>query len=158
MSKLYVDEIHPKTSGGAVTRPDLPAIFVQGNNATNTTVPAANVLTPANFTTSSSGGFAQGGMSYSTSTGEIIIPVSGVYKIYGQFYVNAAAQSARIAIKVNNNPRALAHRSPDENQGTVHTEVVLKLNANDRITFISGYTTTIYFGYAHTFYTAYLVG
>lgn len=167
MSKLYVNEVYSKTgstkaleidSSGRVTQPEVPAIFVQGNNSTSSTVTAYNVLTPANFTTSYYGAFAQGGMSYNTSNGEITVPIDGVYKIYGQFYINAGVQVGRISININGSPRALGHRDDNESYGTVHTDLVIKLNANDKITFTSDYTTTIYFGNRHTFYTAYLVG
>ena len=46
MSKLYVDEIHPKTSGGVVTMPTQIAFKAHGNNAAyvdTTPIPFPNV-------------------------------------------------------------------------------------------------------------------
>ena len=74
MSKLYVDEIHPKTTGGQVTMPSPPA-FRAGNNAnyshTGNNLVQFNQVSGVQF-------YNQGGH-YSGSTYKFTAPVDGLY-------------------------------------------------------------------------------
>lgn len=74
MSKLYVDEIHPKTSGGVVTMPTQIAFKAHGNNAAyvdTTPIPFPNVK--FNY-----------GSGYNSNTYKFTVPVDGLYQ-FGVF-------------------------------------------------------------------------
>ena len=74
MSKLYVDELHPKTTGGQVTIPNKIAFKAHGNNAAyvdTSPVPFPSVQ------------FNYGG-GYNSSTYEFTVPVAGLYQ-FGVF-------------------------------------------------------------------------
>jgi len=141
---------------GRVLQPAKPAILCMGNNGNNVSVGNFTILPPANFETSTNG-FAQGGMSYNNTNGEITVPVDGVYSIYGQLYNNASSNDARIIIRVNGTDKALGHIGSGQ-IATAATQIVLNLSADDKITFINRNATSVFMGASHTFLQAYLIG
>jgi len=146
-------------SSGRIHTPARPAIAVDGNVASTVTQTANGVITPANLvaTANSDMSYSKGGMTYNTTTGEITVPVAGLYLFYGQMYINNT-QTGRIALNVNGSGRALGHSDSDGGVSTVHVTALLDLAANDAVTFVSGYATDVYTGSRHTFYHGYLVG
>ena len=143
-------------SSGRVLQPAKPAILCMGNLSNGVVVGSNTILPPANFETSTNG-FAQGGISYNNTNGEITVPVDGVYFIGCQIYNNTGATNGRIIIRVNGTNVALGHINSGQNS-TVHTQVISNLSANDKLTFVNGYSTTLFFGPIHTFFQAYLIG
>lgn len=83
MSKLYVDEIRPKTSGNPVIMPEKPAWSVKMSSGAYVSLP----VTPVIFDVAE---INRGGM-YNTSTGVVTIPQSGVYNITAMVYVRVNA-------------------------------------------------------------------
>ena len=75
MSKLFVDEIQPKTTGGAVSFPNRPS-FCTETKPSSVSDGAIIVWTSTLFDTSNS---------YSTSTGKFTAPITGIYQF--QFHV-----------------------------------------------------------------------
>ena len=98
MSKLYVDEIHPKTSGKQVTRPELPS-FMVGVNASYTHTSGNTIQFN---TTDGTGGFDQGS-NFDTSTYQFIAPVSGIYHFAGQVAYASGEETRRadLWLKIN---------------------------------------------------------
>ena len=88
MSKLYVDEIHPKTSGKQVTRPDLPAYQVS-SDATYTHT-SGNVVQYSNH--SRSGGLNRNNV-WDTSNYKFTAPCDGLYKFYARVSVNSGEET-----------------------------------------------------------------
>lgn len=143
-------------SSGRILQPAKPAILCMGNNGNNVSVGDFTLLPPANFETSTNG-FAQGGMSYNNTNGEITVPVDGVYFVSGQIYNNDGGNNGRIVIRVNGTDVALGHMASGE-VCTVSSQIILNLSANDKITFVNRHSTNVFFGNAHTFLQAYLIG
>ena len=141
---------------GRVLQPAKPAILCMGNNSNNVSVGANTILPPASYETSING-FAQGGMTYNNTNGEITVPVDGVYFVSGQIYNNTSNTSGRITIRLNGTNVALGHMNTGQ-LSTVSTQIILNLNADDKITFINSIATTLFFGSIHTFLQAYLIG
>ena len=90
MSKLYVDEIHPKTSGKHVTRPELPA-FMVGVSASYT---HTNSTTIQFNTIDGVGGYNQGSH-FDLSTYKFTAPVSGIYHFAGQITYASGEETRR---------------------------------------------------------------
>jgi len=141
---------------GRVLQPAKPAILCMGNNSSGVVVGGNTLLPPANYETTTNG-FAQGGMTYNNTNGEITVPVAGLYFVSGQIYNNTGATHGRIIMRVNGDNAALAHMNAGENC-TVSTHIIKNLSAGDVITFVNGYSTTLFFGNLHTFLQAYLIG
>jgi hypothetical protein len=82
MSKLYVDELHSKTTGGAVIMPNKPAFAVRGSNTGWTSVADSNeitiVLDVANINI---------GNHFNTSTYRFTAPIAGLYQFNAMGYV-----------------------------------------------------------------------
>ena len=143
-------------SSGRIFQPAKPAILCMGNNHNNVSVGANTVLPPANYETSTNG-FAQGGMSYDNTNGEITVPVDGLYSVSGQIYNNTNSGHGRLVIHVNGTLVGMGHMNAGM-ISTVFSQIILNLNANDKITFINTHATTLFMGNAHTYLQAYLIG
>jgi len=141
---------------GRVFQPTKPAILCMGNNSNNVSVGADAILPPADYETSTNG-FAQGGMSYDNTNGEITVPVAGLYFVSGQIYNNTTSGHGRLVIHVNGTLVGMGHMNAGENC-TVFSQLILNLNANDKITFKNTHATTLFMGNAHTYLQAYLIG
>lgn len=96
MSKIYVDEIHPKTTGGVVTFPSLPHVAVDFGQTGGTFISnASNAILPFN-------NVYEGDSSlWNTSTYKFTAPVSGVYMI-AIGLLNDGGSTIDIDIFVNN--------------------------------------------------------
>ena len=179
MSKLYVNDIYSKTgaseainidSDGNVNIPNkltvgtIPAVFAQGgNNAgkvveTGDRIGATNDGQAAFLTDGTQRSFIQGGMTYNSATGTFTVPVAGLYYIMGQYYLNEN-NTKRIQCYINDTAVSLAHEGASSS-GTVRTECIQNLSANDGIVFKqdTGSTRNIYEGLNHTLVSIYLVG
>tara|TARA_R100000742_G_C4276734_1_gene98017 strand:- start:548 stop:1060 length:513 start_codon:yes stop_codon:yes gene_type:complete len=82
MSKLYVDELHPKTSGSQVLMPTKPAFSVKGSNAGWTSVTDGNRIVIALDVAS-----INIGNHFNTSSYTFTAPVAGLYQFNGMGYV-----------------------------------------------------------------------
>lgn len=139
MSKLYVDELHPKTSGSAVTRPDLPAFRVgltadQSNTATGAIQLVFNK-------SDSERCFLNGGVTM--SSGIVTVPVGGVYQVNANIRVDAVGAGYIIVqVRVNNESAGSADiysisGSPASTYETLTATEVFKLEAGDNIRVIT---------------------
>ena len=158
-------------SSGRVQMPVLPHVFFQGGKEDNTSVGNNENFGSTNdgqaaFKTDGTGlSSTQGGISYNSATGAFTVPVSGVYHLYCQVYLNQDGATCRISGAVNGTNRFMGHGGygagggPD-NRGTHAAEAVIKLNANDTVSFSnnSGGTRTFYEGTNHHYGYIYLVG
>ena len=77
MSKLYVDEIRPKTSGKQVTFPEKPYFYIRGSQSDWRNGVGTTYTVIDDWDTSDSLYVSQGGMSY--SGGKVTVPVDGLY-------------------------------------------------------------------------------
>jgi len=150
-------------SSGRILQPAKPAFNLQGNNSNNKSVGDGEVFGAtddgqAAFKTSGDGAFLQGGITYNSATGEITVPVAGVYYLCGMFYMNQSS-IAQVTIRQNGAIRA---RNYDGSSavGSMELSIVLNLNANDKITYQqdSGATRTFYEGAQHTYVFGALLG
>jgi hypothetical protein len=147
MSKLYVDEIRPKTDGNQVIMPERPFIKLKGNLASEaTTHGTTEIYTNWDVEDSKD-------ITWNSSNGRITVPVDGLYLLTPTFYIwanNAASHSVIMRINgtayqeyilefVNFSGRI------DETIGQAST---LNLSANDYIDFSCA--ADIYGGTNHT--------
>jgi len=82
MSKLYVDELHSKTTGGAVIMPNKPAFAVKGSNTGWTSVADPNEITIVLDVAS-----INIGNHFNTGTYRFTAPVAGLYQFNAMGYV-----------------------------------------------------------------------
>ena len=149
MSKIFVDTIEPKTSGGAVQTPNRPAFFAMGTSYSWVTgISAGTVLTL-------DGTKFNIGNHYNTSTYRFTAPISGVYQFNATAYVQEAQNNSGVSIALNgtqvhhtNSAYPLLsfysqNSSSPDNQGGIST--CLQLNANDYITLVSSYNNGDYY-------------
>lgn len=140
MSKLYVDEIHPKTSGGAVTRPDLPAWRLGVTETSYTTAGKKDL--PINTTTSSNinsdnSTFMTGGVT--ASGAEVTVPVTGFYQVNYVCRVDLVGSGnfqTQIAVNgTTSGELSAVVDSPSSSNETLTLAQVVYLQANDTIKF-----------------------
>ena len=83
MSKLYVDELHPKTSGSAVKRPNLPAWRLVAVHADRTSSDAYDVVwnTATDSATTNNRRFVLGGCTHESNGYDMTVPVEGIYQV-----------------------------------------------------------------------------
>ena len=154
MSKLYVDELHPKTSGKQVTRPELPAFFAR--NSSHTYISAAQIVVYNDV--SGTGCFNQGGH-YDTSTGKFTAPVDGIYSFAAQFYSNNQV-SANMYIEVNDVQIASSQVNGTDDQSAyegIEMAVTLKLDAGDTV-HIESSSNGYHQNSAYSYFCGHLVG
>ena len=138
MSKLYVDELHPKTSGSAVRRPDLPAWRLNLNEVAMTSTAKTEVSINTSVSsdiTSDNATFMTGGVT--ASGGKVYVPVTGFYQVNfvgraddvgsGYFYITIdqnGTDSGGLSAIVDD---------PSGSHETLTLSCVMYLNANDYI-------------------------
>lgn len=157
MSKLYVDEIHPKTSGKHVVMPEKPAFFAYANDGWSN-LPNNTWTTPAfdhvNYNI---------GSYYDTTNHKFVAPVSGIYHFIGQAYINPHT-TLRLRFTVNGNEKIFIKQKFDTSGLNLQMSSHLQLVADDEVKFFiradSGANTgsDVYYGEAHTFFSGHLVG
>jgi hypothetical protein len=163
MSKLYVNEIHPKTAGGAVLMPTKPAFHVvkTGTDQSITNITATKI----EWTTA----VTDVGGHFSISNNEYTIPVSGMYQlnltargtanptntmdsIISYLYVNDVYTKTFNQLNLQSNQLSNSH---------ISGSLAMYLNATDRISFwlrVSGTSPTIGADSRMTFCSGYLIG
>ena len=137
MSKLYVDELHPKTSGSAVKRPDLPAwrLGVTETSYTTTGKKDLPIDTSTTDLTANNANFMTGGI---TASGNVItVPVTGFYQCNFICRVDLVGSGYfQIHMAVNDGTARECTAIVDDPSGTYETltiSQVLYLEANDEI-------------------------
>lgn len=135
MSKLYVNEIHPKTSGGEVKLPEVP-MFSVGGRASATSLDAAlsnfDYITQWTTTDVDKGGLLNSGGYAEIPTGE-----GGIYQI-SAFYLRGdhTDYNSLILIKYDGSSYttiASAYSFNDYNNDTNGATFLMELNEGDRI-------------------------
>jgi len=150
LSKLYVDELHPKTSGGAVLMPNRPAFQVHSPTATgNNSVVywQTDVVASTHF---------------NKSNGKFTAPISGVYHFFWQLLSNE--NNAWVVSEIRKNGTAIVHNQQYNHSGEVaglatHGSVLLSLSASDYVEIYSAASTyaNINTG-TNSFFGGYLIG
>ena len=99
MSKIYVDELHPKTSGKYIVMPEKPAFSV-GITASITHTSSSTSPIPYNKTDDV---FFNRGSHYDTSTYKFTAPVDGVYYFAGRvsFATAEVSRYANLGVLLN---------------------------------------------------------
>ena len=165
MSKLYVDEIRPKTSGGQVIMPEKPSFFA----FVDTSDSSDNDYTSMTQVDFDAVQHNIGGH-FDLSTNKFTAPVSGVYQFNWQVrvYNIASATSGNTSLRINGNyhwgdslyiyggledPQGGAYMSPG-------TSVTVQVDAGDEldITFNVAGDTGVRLQYAGTYFSGFLVG
>ncbi len=149
-------------STGRVTKPSLPFFCLTGNSENNKSMENGDRIgatDDGNTALISSGGSGIAGIrgfTYNSATGEVNVPIDGVYILGCNIFSNAT-ETLLIAIYRGN---TIISYVQQDNVGTCNNSIVAVLTANDKITFrnVSGATKTIYEGTAHTQIYGYLLG
>jgi len=93
MSKLYVNEIHPKTAGGAVLMPAKPAFMAGQTNLTSNT---PNAVIPFSAI------ILDQGNNFSLSNNRFDVPVTGVYHFHFHSFLDAQNTSnGGVSLRIN---------------------------------------------------------
>jgi len=160
MSKLYVDEIRPKTSGKHVIMPENPAWSVKMSSGAY----VALGVTPVIFDVAE---INRGG-AYNTSTGVVTIPQSGVYNITAMAYVRIdAGEDAAVRIMKSTNGgssydlQTYAYHYPvgaTQIQTTLTNNILLDLNEGDNLRVDITGNADYYSGSGETRFSGFLVG
>ena len=161
MSKIFVDTIEPKTSGGAVQLPNRPAFFVYNN--TNNWFSNVSVGTLIQFNTAK---FNIGGH-FNLSTYKFTAPHTGLYQFNVRMYVNNDAGTNAWGVTINdtvyNHDNAayplfgdLAQGISTYDFGTTGSHC-LNLSASDTVSIISMNANLDYFG-TMTSFSGFFVG
>ena len=148
-------------SSNRVLMPQVPFYFLRGGSAANKDVGAAEKFGSTNdgqtaFNTT--GGYAGiRGFTYDSATGEINVPIDGLYHIGGNLYKNEDVGGV-VGLYVNGGSVKFARAGV--NQDSVNFSLTLLLSANDKITYInaSGADRIFYEGAQHTSVFGHLVG
>jgi len=150
MSKLYVDEIHPKTAGGTITttglEPPLIHFYAQrdaGNVSANQVVVFNNA-------------YQNAGNAYDTSTGIFTAPVSGLYWFGNTVLKNGG--DCDVEIWIDGSPKVGKHSSRASNtHDSTSWSGVFYLNANQNIKCVVS-AGTVHSGNFWSTFTGYLIG
>ena len=148
-------------ASGRVLKPQVPFYYLRGGSAANVDMANADVFGSTNdgqaaFNTT--GGYAGiRGFTYDSATGEINVPIDGLYHIGGNFYKNEDVGGV-VGLYVNGGSVQFARAGV--NQDSVNFALTLQLSANDKITYInaSGTDRIFYEGAQHTSVFGHLVG
>ena len=161
MSKIYVDEIRPKTSGSQVLMPEKPAFLAYINATTDTTI---NANTNYVF----DGVKYNVGSHYNTSNGKFTAPVDGLYNFSFSIYLtNSGSSTGNMSTMIEVNDAeyigaaalGLARRNPNSSGGTITADLTIPilLSAGDTVNVKSrSEVNRIYQG--HSWFSGYLIG
>ena len=135
MSKLYVDELHPKTAGKAIQFPAKPAFHVGYKGSW--TVTTAGVPVRNNSTQSIR---INQGNHWDSANNEFVAPVDGAYYFYGGFLRTSSTNVWRGFFRINGSTPAdypqyrtsEGHTSYNETQTFGH---LFLLSAGDKVSF-----------------------
>lgn len=140
MSKIYVDEIHPKTAGSAVKSPNIPAwrLGVVETNYTTTGWKDLPIDTSTTSLSTDNSRFINGGVT--VSGGQVTVPVSGFYQVNYTGRADLVGSGYfQIAMEVNDTGSGSLSAivdSPSSASETLQLSQVLYLEANDAIHFL----------------------
>jgi len=149
-------------STGRVTKPALPFFVLTGNSEANKSMENGDRLgatddgNTALISNPAHGAAGIRGFTYNSATGEINVPINGLYHIGCNIFSNAS-ETTLFAIYRNS---SIIQYVQQDLIGNMTMDMVAVLTANDKITFRNtrGSTSTIYEGVAHTQVYGYLIG
>ena len=152
MSKLYVDELHPKSTGSSVRKPNLPACHAYTLTGTHGSLGAGSATHVVwTHTTINIGDH------YSTSTGLFTCPTSGIYLVSSWGMKSGSDSDGTFNkcqghIQVNTNVKGGTYNYGD---GQTHAHITLPVQASEGDT-ISAYWNNLllnmyYSGFSVTF-------
>ena len=165
MSKLYVDEIRPKTSGKHVLMPEKPSFFAYVNASDSSDTDYTSV-TQVNFDAvqHNIGGH------FDLNTNKFTAPVSGVYQFNWQVRLYQVQSASTVNAQLRLNGAAhwgnslYVYGGLEDPQGGHYaspgTSVTVQIDAGDEIDvhFNAAGDTTVRLQYAGTFFSGFLVG
>lgn len=131
MSKLYVDELRPKTSGGQVTMPEIPCCHVRltTSNPTDT----SNPYTSTGVIKFDAVDVNQGSC-YSTSTGLFTCPVAGIYTAHVQVLTaNDSNTDVSLILVKNSTNYSFSYMSVDQLHMETGCNALMDCAAGDTI-------------------------
>jgi len=155
MSKLFVDELYPKTTGGGITMPLQPNFRAIGTNAAfSTTSPIPFPSVQHNI-----------GSHYSNSTNEFTAPIAGVYSFHvhiGYIAVQSNAGNGQVDITVNGTTKAYSYTNLPAATGYIPCSVslLIQLAVNDvvKVQFNANGSASYYGGGLECQFSGYLLG
>ena len=154
MSKIYVDEIRPKTSGNQVLFPTKPAFRAYSSAGENWQSFGGTGLTLFAFDTT---GFNVGNH-YNTSSYKFVAPVAGLYNFYLQWYGNGSSNDC--FIKINGTTIATSRYKTAD--ATSALTVLCELDSGDEVTALgridTSDSTDWYGGDTYSYFEGYLIG
>lgn len=136
-------------NAGRINTTNQPIMVLDGNYGTRT---VNGIITDFNVVTS------RGGMTWSSSTGRVTVPVAGLYRISLQVY-HYQTGSVRTTINVNNTEITLAHSANSTTADETRYQCTVRsLAANDYIDFRTTSNVQIYTGSRHSYAVVELIG
>ena len=152
MSKLYVDEIQPKTTGGGITMPLQPNFRAIGTNA------AFSTTSPIPFPS------VQHNVGSHYSNNEFTAPIAGTYSFHahiGYVAVESNAGNGQVNITVNGTTKAYSYTNLPAATGYIPCSVslLIQLAVNDVVKVTFSATNARYYGNGlECQFSGYLVG
>ena len=165
MSKLYVDELHPKTTGGQIIMPSKPAFRVShGTSGSWISAGGNNVDKTLEFNTAS----VNVGGHWNTSTHDFTVPIAGTYFFYAQAYFNSNNDNRELRIKRHfaaggtDRVHTIINAMESGHDQTVTVSDIYTLAAGDKVDFCfraaSSGTNDVYARNDYTWAIGYLIG
>ena len=136
MSKLYVDEIRPKTNWQACADAREACLFALGTASGYQACTTSNSVI-SEWSTSGTGYFSQGGLTH--SSGVVTVPVAGVYEVTGSILTDIDNGEYVLLMIYQNSDRITLSQMYNESAGgnmkhTATTHAFLNCASGDEIT------------------------
>jgi hypothetical protein len=150
MSKLYVNELHPKTTGGQIIMPNTPAFNVY--NSTDNPIVVSNGLFPIDAIRVNIGNH------FNTGTSLFTAPVSGTYFFSFRSITNVAVTSIRTYINGVTDEFLNYENSGQTNWHATNGSTIRSLSAADTFGIWIDNTSTTLHGGIHNAFCGHLIG
>ena len=164
MSKLYVDEIHPKTTGSAVKRPSVPAWRISRDTDQSMTASGELTVEWDNTDKADELTFMNGNVTIDSSY-RVVVPVAGLYQVnttvrfdnVGSGYINIQIIPDDASSSI---PRTyVIDGSPAGTYQTLSASDVFKLNAGSTLKVVAiSQTDTSYTLDERSHFSGFLIG
>lgn len=158
MSKLYVDEIRPKTSGNQVLFPEKPAFYAYADDLWTGLTSATYATAALDHVNFNIGGH------YDVSSYKFVAPVAGIYSFSVGAYFDSSVKTRLRLVDGSGTELAFSILDQDATGVSHKMHSILQLSANDEVIFKvrvdSGAdgSSDVYYSVNHTFFSGFLVG